>query len=262
MELTRRQVLAWLGTLAGAAWAGQAAGAGKAAPKAAEKAADKAADKGADKAKAAAAPKGGTRAGAKALPPDEEAWAELAEGNKRFVAGTPKERTLVPLRQELAKGQKPRVMVLTCSDSRVVPTLAFDQTLGDLFVIRTAGHVADPVTLGSLEYAAEHLGSIVLVVMGHEKCGAVAAALTGEKPHSPNLRAIVKRIAPAVKTARAKAQGDALPAAAIEENVRQSAADVLKRSAVLRQLVEAKKLTVMLAVYKLESGEVARLADA
>ena len=261
MDLTRRQVLAWLGTLAGAAWTGTAAGAEKAAPKAAEKTADKAADKGAEKAKAAA-PKGGAKAGAKALPPDEEAWAELAEGNKRFMAGTPKERTLVPLRQELAKGQKPRVMVLTCSDSRVVPTLAFDQTLGDLFVIRTAGNVADPVALGSLEYAAEHLGSIVLVVMGHEKCGAVAAALTGEKPHSPNLRAIVKRIAPAVKTARAKVQGDALAAAAIEENVRQSAADVLKRSAVLRQMVEAKKLTVMLAVYKLESGEVVRLADA
>ena len=239
MDLTRRQVLAWLGTLASAAWAGQAAGAEKAAPK-------------------AAGPKGA----AKALPPDEEAWAELVEGNKRFMAGAPKERTLVPLRQELAKGQKPRVMVLTCSDSRVVPTLAFDQSLGDLFVIRTAGNVADPVALGSLEYAAEHLGSIVLVVMGHEKCGAVAAALTGEKPHSPNLRAIVKRIAPAVKTARAKVQGDALPAAAIEENVRQSAADVLKRSAVLRQMVEAKKLTVMLAVYKLESGEVVRLADA
>lgn len=262
MDLTRRQALAWLGALAGTAWAGRAAGSEKAAPKAAEKAPDKAADKSAEKSKEAAAKGAKGKGPAKALPPDEEVWAELVEGNKRFVAGTPKERSLVPLRQELAKGQKPRAMVLTCADSRVVPTLIFDQSLGDLFVIRSAGNTADPVALGSLEYSAEHLGSIVLLIMGHEKCGAVAAALTGEKPHSPNLRAIIKRIVPAVKAAKAKAQGDALMAAAIEENVRQSAADMLKRSAALRQMIEARKLTLMLAVYKLESGEVVRLADA
>src|SRR4051812_9310229 len=82
----------------------------------------------------------------------DDIWADLMQGNKRFVDGKPTDRALVPTRAELAKGQKPKVMVLACSDSRVVPTLIFDKTLGDLFVVRTAGNVGDPVALGSLEY--------------------------------------------------------------------------------------------------------------
>ena len=96
-------------------------------------------------------------------PGPDEIWVKLMEGNKRFVAGKPRSRTLIRTRQELARGQQPEVIVLGCSDSRVSPTLVFDQSLGDLFVIRTAGNIADPIALGSMEYAAEHLHSKVLL---------------------------------------------------------------------------------------------------
>ena len=193
------------------------------------------------------------------LTPAQEIWADLMQGNKRFVEGKPADRTLVPTRLELAKGQKPKVMVLGCSDSRVSPTLVFDKTLGDLFVVRTAGNVADPVALGSLEYAAEHLGAKVLVVLGHEKCGAVAAAAAGGKVESPNLRAIVKRINPALKPLREKAQGDELARLGVEANVHSVAKTIEERSKLLAHLLEEGELSIVKAVYHLESGEVVRL---
>ena len=106
-----------------------------------------------------------------------------------------------------------------CSDSRVSPELVFDQSLGDLVVIRTAGNVADPVGLGSIEYAVDHLHSTVLVVLGHQKCGAVAAACSGDKMPSRNLEAIVDKINPAVTQAKTYAKPDDLLEAAVKENV-------------------------------------------
>ena len=103
-------------------------------------------------------------------------WQQLLAGNQRFVQGRSQGRNLPELRRRLAQGQQPQAAVLCCSDSRVPPELIFDQSLGDLFVVRTAGDVADRAALGSLEYAAEVLRSPVLVVLGHEQCGAVAAA--------------------------------------------------------------------------------------
>jgi carbonic anhydrase len=206
---------------------------------------------------------GGQPAGAhgeqKAPTTPEEIWADLMEGNKRFVAGKPRARNLVPTRAELATSQPPRVIVLTCSDSRVSPTLIFDKSLGDLFVVRTAGNIADPVALGSIEYAAEHLHSMVLLVMGHEKCGAVAAALAGEKMPSPNLDAIVRKIAPAAEKAKACGDGDLVMSLAVEGNVRQSARDLLEQSQILAQEVAAKKVSIVRAVYRLKTGEVVRL---
>src|SRR5258707_4093215 len=127
-----------------------------------------------------------------------EIWADLMEGNRRFVAGKPKARQLVVLRNSLAKDQHPNVVVLACSDSRVSPEILFDKSLGDLFVIRSAGNIADAVGVGSIEYAVEHLGSSVLVIMGHTKCGAVTAACSREKMPTSNLQAIVDKIDPAV----------------------------------------------------------------
>lgn len=190
----------------------------------------------------------------------EEIWQDLMTGNKRFVAGQPQARTLVQTRQELANGQHPKVIVLGCADSRLSPELIFDQTLGDLFVVRTAGNIADPVALGSMEYAAEHLHASVLVVLGHEQCGAVAAAASGEKMPSINLQAIVEKIRPAV--AQVKSQGvqhEQLVSLAVEHNVHQSAKDVLQHSPILQKAVTAGKLTVIKAVYRLRSGEVLRL---
>jgi carbonic anhydrase len=189
----------------------------------------------------------------------EDIWADLMEGNKRFVAGKPKTREFPELRHVLTGGQHPKVIVLSCSDSRVPPELLFDKSLGDLFIIREAGAIADPVGLGSIEYALEHAGSTVLVVLGHEKCGAVTAACSGEKMPSQNLQAIVDKIQPAVAQAQSYANPAELIPQAILENVHQSAKDLLANSTILRHALKDGKLTIFEAVYKLDSGEVVRL---
>jgi len=192
-------------------------------------------------------------------PSADAIWANLIVGNQRFVAGKPQSRALPALRQKLASAQHPHTIVLACSDSRVSPDLVFDQSLGDLFVIRTAGNVADPVGLGSIEYAVDHLHSTVLVVLGHQKCGAVAAACSGDKMPSRNLEAIVDKISPAVTQAKTYAKPDDLLEAAVKENVHQSAKDVLANSEILRDAVKTGKLTVIEAEYQFDSGAVARL---
>jgi carbonic anhydrase len=189
----------------------------------------------------------------------EAIWNNLMAGNARYIAGHPKARAIVPLRQSLAKDQHPKVAVLTCSDSRVPPELIFDESLGDLFVVRSAGNIADAIGRGSLEYAAEHLGSTMIVVMGHTGCGAVKAACSGEKMPTPNLQAIVDQIEPAVKSAQSKAQGDALLDASIRDNVELSAKDLLAHSDELRHMVDDGKITIVEAVYHLDSGKVERL---
>ena len=189
----------------------------------------------------------------------DELWANLEAGNQRFVAGQPAPRELVARREELATGQHPQVAVLTCSDSRVDPALIFDQNLGHLFVVRTAGNVADAVALGSLEYAVSHLPVRLLVILGHEKCGAVARAVSGEKMPTPNLAAIIDKIAPAVAKVRGKAEGEALLRAAEEANVRQVASDILASSPIVLHEVAAQNLEIIKAIYNLKTGQVNRL---
>ena len=185
----------------------------------------------------------------KETPSAEAIWADLMEGNKRFVTDKTKSRQFAQLRPSLAKGQHPKAIVLSCSDSRVPPELLFDQSLGDSFVVRSAGNIADAIGLGSIEYAVEHLGSSVVVVLGHEKCGAVIAACSGEKMPSPNLQAIVDKIDPAVTQARNYAKANGLVEAAIEENVHQSAKDLLANSEILRHALKDNHLTVIEAIY-------------
>jgi carbonic anhydrase len=198
----------------------------------------------------------GTHAIAAPMPSAESVWADLMEGNRRFVNGKTAAVNMVTLRQALAKGQAPKVVVLACSDSRVAPEILFDKNLGDLFVVRAAGNIADTIGVGSIEYAVEHLGSSVLVVLGHEKCGAVTAACSGDKMPTANLQAMVDKIAPAVTRAKTHASSDQLVEAATLENVHQSARDVLASSEVLQHFLHDGKLTVFEAVYKLDSGEV------
>ncbi len=186
-------------------------------------------------------------------------WADLVAGNRRFMEGRETPRNVAAVRKVLVNGQHPQVIILTCADSRVSPEIIFDKNLGELFVVRTAGNVADRVALGSLEYAAEHLKAPLLLVMGHEKCGAVAAAVSGVKTHSPNLASIIRRINPAVKRVGGQASGDELLRLAIEANARQSADDVLKKSAILAELVHGGSLGVITGIYKLGTGEVVRL---
>lgn len=196
---------------------------------------------------------------ARALPSAAEIWAGLMTGNKRFVAGKPKPRALAPLRRELAKAQYPLVIVLGCADSRVSPSLVFDATVGDLFEVRAAGNIADDIAVGSIEYATAHFHSPVLLVLGHDKCGAVAAVTEAETAPTRGIEAIVKKISPAVARVKDKATGEALLALAVEANVHQSAQDLMEASPLLRKAVDDGQLTVIKAVYRLASGEVVRL---
>ena len=189
----------------------------------------------------------------------QEIWADLQEGNRRFLEGKTRPRDLRSLRASLEKAQHPYVVVLACSDSRVAPELLFDQSLGDLFVVRSAGNIADAIGVGSIEYAVEHLGSSVLVVLGHTKCGAVTAACSRGKMPTPNLQTIVDKIGPAVSRAEKSEKADEFIESAIKENVHQSAKDVLAHSDVLRHFMNEGKLTVLEAEYQLDTGAVVRL---
>lgn len=184
-------------------------------------------------------------------------FSRLFEGNKVFVGGKPSpEDFSLERRMELAKGQHPLATVLTCSDSRVVPEFIFDKGLGDIFVVRVAGNVVEPTTLGSIEYAVEHLHTPLLVIMGHSQCGAVKATLeTNGKPEG-NIGAILKKIMPAVKTAKRAHKGpDETLDIAVHENIRNTYNDIMKNSKIIRHLVDEGKLQVMGAEYYLASGK-------
>ena len=189
----------------------------------------------------------------------EVIWADLMAGNKRFVTGKTAARDVIRGRADTAKAQHPFVIVLCCSDSRLSPELIFDQNIGDLFVVRTAGNVADTIALASMEYAVDHLSSRLVVVLGHENCGAVSAALSGDAMPSENLTALVKRIRPGVERLKDLVSGDALMTMAVEANVHHSTANTLENSAILRHGVAAGELTIVKAVYKLGTGEVTAL---
>ena len=197
-----------------------------------------------------------------AAPSAEDALASLKEGNARYVsAATKHPDQSVEHRKELTKGQTPFVSILSCSDSRVPPEIIFDQGLGDIFSVRVAGNVADTDEIGSIEYGVGHLNTPLLVVLGHAKCGAVTAVVTGAEVHG-SIPELVAHIAPAVKEAKATgATGDQLLDAAITYNVWDSIADILKKSEEVRDLVAKGKLKVVGAVYNLESGEVRWLGE-
>lgn len=210
----------------------------------------------------AAAKSHGATSHAAAAPDDlnpDQIWAKLQIGNRRFVQGRPMHHNLVDARGELAKGQHPWVIVLGCSDSRVSPELVFDQGLGDMFVVRTAGNIADPVALGSMEYAIEHLHASAIVVLGHEKCGAVTAATTGERMPTANLEAVVSRIQPALVGLRDVVSGAELIERGINANVQHCALDLLDNSDVIRDHVDRHEVAILKAVYDLDTGEVMRL---
>ena len=183
----------------------------------------------------------------------------LVDGNGRFVEGKQAPHILGPeRRRELAKGQHPQAVVLSCSDSRVPPEYVFDQQLGQVFVVRTAGNVADGVALGSIEYAVEHLGIPVIVVLGHRSCGAVTAAVEAHRTHAHpqgNVAEVLKLVMPAVREAE-RAKAPDLLNASIENNVALEARALVKRSPILAGRVKAGKLKIIRAVYDLETGKV------
>lgn len=182
------------------------------------------------------------------------ALSRLHSGNVRFTsAASVHPHQTSSRRAELAGGQKPFAVIVGCSDSRTAPEVVFDQGLGDLFVVRTAGNVADDVALGSIEYAVEHLGSTLIVVLGHEKCGAVKAALDGGKLPG-HLPAIGKFIRPAVMQTAGSA-GDPLDNA-VRANARLVAQRISAANPVLKPMVASGKIRVVAARYDLDSGRV------
>ena len=202
----------------------------------------------------------------------DEALQKMMDGNKRYMEHQMTGTKLcdVATRTSLAKSQKPYAIVLTCSDSRVPPEIVFDKGLGEIFVIRVAGNVPDPIVLGSIEYAAEHLGSPLVMVLGHERCGAVAATVgaNGKSTGSANIDAIVKTIAPNVKSAAkdcdackgvakcADTKKDAFLECVADANARTVAAGLTKKSKILKHLVEEKKIKIVAAKYDLDDGAV------
>lgn len=187
----------------------------------------------------------------------DESLGKLMDGNKRFVSGGLGQKDIGDSkRKELTKGQSPAAIVVTCSDSRVAPEIIFDQGLGEIFVVRIAGNVLDPISLGSIEYAAEHLHTPLLVIMGHDKCGAVAASLEAKGKPEGNIGAIVKKILPAVRKAwdRGGSNEELLDRTIRENALLQNRA--VWKSPVLKHLISEGKLKVATALYHLGSGEV------
>jgi carbonic anhydrase len=191
----------------------------------------------------------------------DEALQRLMDGNKRFVESKMTASSLCDLqaREKLAKGQQPYAIILSCSDSRVPPEIVFDKALGEIFVVRVAGNVADPIVLGSIEYAAEHLGSPLIMVMGHERCGAVTATVTAKGKPEGNVGAIVKAIGPSAKKAKKDCKGKTtaeVVECAVQINAKAVAADLTKNSKVLSHLQKEGKIKIVSATYDLDDGQV------
>ncbi len=177
----------------------------------------------------------------------------LKDGNARFAVDSPANKDVGnKRREELTRGQHPFAAVLSCADSRVVPELLFDQGLGDLFVVRIAGNVAGPGMVGSIEYAVEHLHVPLIVVLGHEECGAVKAALDG-KALPGQLGWLVKQVHTGENL---PANQKAALAAAIKNNVLQQAADLTDKHPELKELVAHERVQIVAGVYSLATGKV------
>ncbi len=186
------------------------------------------------------------------------AWKALKEGNERFVAGKPEHPSQsIERRASLAAAQKPTAVVFGCGDSRVAAEIIFDQGLGDMFVVRTAGHVIDSAVLGSIEYAVAVLNVPLIVVLGHDSCGAVGATLAaldeGAVP-SGYIRDIVERVTPSILVGRREGltRVDEFEARHVTETGRQ----LLSRSTTIADAVRDGKLAIVGLTYHLADGQV------
>jgi carbonic anhydrase len=188
----------------------------------------------------------------------DQALAELLDGNRRFVTA---KRTYpdqsIQVRRELSTAQKPFAVVLTCSDSRVPPEVVFDQGLGDLFVVRLAGNIVDQAVRGTIEYAVEELSTPLIMVLGHQSCGAVAATLKALQPPfaktAGEVGALVAAIAPAVEAAKGR-PGDLLDNA-VRANAIQSA-DQIRTTSELTASLDSGAVKLVVGYYSLQDGTV------
>ncbi|PWT74368.1 MAG: carbonic anhydrase [Proteobacteria bacterium] len=189
----------------------------------------------------------------------DEALSRLKAGNDRFLNGRARFPTVQKeVLAELAKGQEPYATILGCSDSRVPPELVFDAAFGELFVVRVAGNVLGPSILGTLQYAASHLHTPLFLVMGHEGCGAVKAAIASKfhgATQKSRIEVLLQNILPALDDLDGTRPPEALLRLAVEANVRHTVATLLETQEAKSRLA-AGEMKLVGAVYDLESGRV------
>lgn len=194
----------------------------------------------------------------------DEAVKMLQEGNERFASDKIiRPHTDIARLKEVAQGQHPFVTINSCSDSRVPPELLFDQGFGDLFIIRNAGNVSATDEIGTIEYGTEHLGTRLVVVLGHTKCGAVTAVAKGEHVGG-SIPALVAPIAPAVKKIKSAHVGHETNVwlnEAIKENVYEQIANILRKSQIVRDMVMDGKVKIVAAMYDVDTGKVQFLGE-
>ncbi len=187
----------------------------------------------------------------------EEIINKLKEGNERFVLDKlTNEMRDSERRTDLTGGQEPWAIILSCADSRVVPEIAFDTGLGELFVVRVAGNVANSSSIASIEYAAANLGTKVIVVLGHQSCGAVTAAVNGGD-YGYNLNHLLMHVTPSINSIGDGAQIDEV----VKKNAELNAEELVNRSKIITNAVENEGLKIVPAYYHLDSGKVDFLSE-
>lgn len=181
----------------------------------------------------------------------QEALIALQEGNQKYIADKLQHNHSDSDRRiSQTGGQAPFAIVLSCADSRVVPELIFDQGIGDIFVIRVAGNTANPSSIASIEYAVAHLGSKLIVVLGHESCGACGAAIAGGD-NGPNLNHLLEFISPAVNQSESKDVNDVVNINAVNQ-----AKSLSDNSNIISDAVQNNGVEIVTAFYNLDGGKV------
>ncbi|WP_084965730.1 carbonic anhydrase [Thermoactinospora rubra] len=186
----------------------------------------------------------------------DEAWATLREGNRRWVSGTATRPHQDPARRaEVAQKQDPYAVIVSCIDSRVPPEIVFDAGIGDLLTVRSAAQTIDPLVTGAIEYGPAELGVPLIVVLGHQRCGAVTAAAHALHDGT-KLPGDLQRIVEALRPAYERSHGD------VDKMIRVNTMDVvarLKKDKLLASRIARKRLKIVGAYYSLDTGEVTRL---
>lgn len=180
----------------------------------------------------------------------QEIKERLIKGNQSYIADNESLKSDSSLRETLINGQSPFAIVLSCADSRVVPEMIFDCNIGELFVVRVAGNIANSSSIASIEYAVAHLNCKMILVLGHESCGAVTAAVQGGD-NGPNLNHLVNHISDSVKMGEGKELIDV-----IKINASNNAKTLVENSAILKNAVDQSGLVIESGYYSLGSGKV------
>ena len=180
----------------------------------------------------------------------DQALAELKAGNMRFLEKNFKNDNFMTQIKNTRDGQEPHTVILSCLDSRIPPEIVFDQGIGNIFVARVAGNVADLNIIGSMEFATKVIGSKLIVVMGHNHCGAVQGAMA--KVELGNLTQLLEQIRPAVDAASDPKNEDAVG----KQNVKEVMDNIVKNSQIIRDLIKENKVKIVGAYYDLETGTV------